>query len=67
MNVGYWAPFCETWFERWNAQILAGADPKTAGQWANALRYNFKETSQLVRSTEMDSSEYILSCLNTLL
>jgi hypothetical protein len=64
LNVAYWPPFCEIWLEKWKAQILAGAPPKTAGQWVNTLRYNFLPTTHLTQSTESESAQYLETCLD---
>ncbi|KAF8583274.1 hypothetical protein K439DRAFT_1299009, partial [Ramaria rubella] len=40
LNVGYWSPDCETWFQSRLVLIHSNSAPlRTAMQWKNALKF----------------------------
>ncbi|KZP09770.1 hypothetical protein FIBSPDRAFT_759510 [Athelia psychrophila] len=51
LDVGYWSPTCEEWYQRRLAGILDGsAKVKSATKWRDALKLH-KESSALVKVT----------------
>lgn len=59
LNLGYWAPHCETWFQKRLSEIRAGtATLRTGKQWRDALGM-LKDTSRIRAANEKLAADYL--------
>lgn len=48
MNVGYWSPDCEAWYQARLRDIRDGtAGPHTASEWKNKLKKRVRNTAMV--------------------
>lgn len=61
LNVGYWSPDCEAWFQSRADEISnRTATVKNARQWAAVLKFEKPRTLKLVSNQEMIASSFLL-------
>src|SRR5882724_5067137 len=59
MQVGFWSPYCEEWFQLRLKSILSGrASPRTSNGWDQALKLARKQ-SKLVRNYECLAAQFV--------
>ena len=62
LNVGYWSPDCEAWFQSRAQEILQQtATVKNAGAWAAALKYEKPRTLKLINNQDAIASRFLLA------
>lgn len=58
--VGYWMPWCETWFQNRLEKIARKeADLRSSRQWDKALTFQIRKTGKIYRANTADSASYI--------
>jgi len=59
MDVGYWAPFCEKWFQKRLRGIRDGTEhPRSTTEWKQALVFN-KATNRVKEAVEEASARFL--------
>jgi hypothetical protein len=60
MNVGYWSPAAEHWFQRRLESIRSGsADLKSSSEWNHSLKVH-RKTKKLSVSNELAAFQYLM-------
>jgi hypothetical protein len=60
MDVGYWSPFCEKWFQKRLQGIRDGKEhPRSSNEWRQALVFN-KATNRVLEAMEDASTRFLL-------
>ena len=62
LNVGFWSPDCESWFQSQAQEILQKtATIKNARAWTAALKYEKPWTLKLISNQEVIASRFLLA------
>ena len=62
LNVGYWSPDCEAWFQSRAKEITERtASVKNAGQWAAAMKFEKPRTLRFVSNQEIIARSFLLA------
>ena len=60
LNVGFWSPDCELWFQSQAQEILQKtATIKNARAWTVALKYEKPRTLKLISNQEVIASRFL--------
>ena len=62
LNVGYWSPDCEAWFQSRAKEIKEGtASVKNTGQWAATMKFKKPRTLRFVSNQELIATNFLLA------
>ncbi|TFK61816.1 hypothetical protein BDN72DRAFT_777823, partial [Pluteus cervinus] len=60
LNMGYWTPNCEVWFQmRYNSIRDGTAKLRTAEQWRDAIKMKRKSTQRVLEGNEILMKEFL--------
>lgn len=63
MNIGYWTPFCESWFQTRLQMIRASnATPHGSKEWRNKITF-YQGARKLRRAVEAASENFLKDVL----